>query len=391
MAQNMDQIAATRERHNLLPNTGSPNTLSPNTGSPNTGLFHIVARLRRKVAPYFIFISAVLVLSAVAGVAIGSTHIDWTVILRVVAARLLPEGWIDLSGVSEAEQVIVWLIRVPRVVVAAIAGAALAVAGVQMQGLFRNPLAEPSVVGASSGAALGAVIAFVTALATRSALWLPLFAFIGALLALFLVYSFATRAGRTPTATLLLAGIALSALIGAISSLLISLSFVDWEVAGNIIFWMMGGLDSRTWIHVWISAPFVAAGILAALWFHRDLDLLLAGEETSATLGVEVETAKRIILTAAALLTGSAVAVCGVIGFVGLIVPHMVRLLLGPSHRVLLPASALTGATFLIACDLIARTIHPPTEIRLGIITAVFGAPFFLYLLRRRRKEIGYL
>ena len=211
------------------------------------------------------------------------------------------------------------------------------------------------------------------------------------MLALFLVYSFATRAGRTPTATLLLAGIALSALIGAISSLLISLSFVDWEVAGNIIFWMMGGLDSRTWIHVWISAPFVAAGILAALWFHRDLDLLLAGEETSATLGVEVETAKRIILTAAALLTGSAVAVCGVIGFVGLIVPHMVRLLLGPSHRVLLPASALTGATFLIACDLIARTIHPPTEIRLGIITAVFGAPFFLYLLRRRRKEIGYL
>ncbi len=350
-----------------------------------------MARLRRKVAPYFIFIFAVLVLSAVAGIAIGSTHIDWTVILRVVAARLLPEGWIDLSGVSEAEQVIVWLIRVPRVIVAAVAGAALAVAGVQMQGLFRNPLAEPSVVGASSGAALGAVIAFVTALATRSALWLPLFAFIGALLALFLVYSFATRAGRTPTATLLLAGIALSALIGAISSLLISLSFVDWEVAGNIIFWMMGGLDNRTWIHVWISMPFVVAGILAALWFHRDLDLLLAGEETSATLGVEVETAKRVILTTVALLTGSAVAVCGVIGFVGLIVPHMVRLLLGPSHRVLLPASALTGATFLIACDLIARTIHPPTEIRLGIITAVFGAPFFLYLLRRRRKEIGYL
>ena len=370
---------------------GERRTLSPNTFPPDTRLSNMVARVRQKAVLYFAVVSALLVLTAVAGIAIGSTHIDWAVILRVVAARLLPEGWLSLAGVGEAEQAIVWLIRVPRVVVAAVVGAALAVAGAQMQGLFRNPLAEPSIIGASAGAALGAVIAFVTALTMRSALWLPLLAFLGALLALFFVYSFATRAGRAPTATLLLAGIALSALISAISSLLISLSFIDWEVAGNIIFWMMGGLDNRTWIHVWISAPLLVAGIVAALWFHRDLDLLLMGEETSATLGVETETSKRIILTTSALLTGAAVAVSGIIGFVGLIVPHMIRLLLGPSHRILLPASALTGATFLISCDLIARTIHPPTEIRLGIITAAFGAPFFLYLLRRHRKEIGYL
>ena len=227
---------------------GERRTLSPNTFPPDTRLSNMVARVRQKAVLYFAVVSALLVLTAVAGIAIGSTHIDWAVILRVVAARLLPEGWLSLAGVGEAEQAIVWLIRVPRVVVAAIVGAALAVAGAQMQGLFRNPLAEPSIIGASAGAALGAVIAFVTALTMRSALWLPLLAFLGALLALFFVYSFATRAGRAPTATLLLAGIALSALISAISSLLISLSFIDWEVAGNIIFWMMGGLDNRTWI-----------------------------------------------------------------------------------------------------------------------------------------------
>ncbi len=345
----------------------------------------------RRTLLFFAVAASVLFFAALTGIAVGSTPIDWLVVLRVVAAQLLPEGWIDVAGITQTEQVIIWLIRVPRVVVAALVGAALAVAGVQMQSLFRNPLAEPNVVGASSGAALGAVIIYVTALATRSILWLPLGAFLGALITLFLVYSIATRGGRTPVATLLLAGIALSAFISAVSSLLISLNFVNWQVAAEIIFWMMGGLDSRTWTHVGISGPFIAVGILAAFWFHRELDLMLMGEETSATLGVNVEATKRMVLTTAALLTGSAVAVSGIIGFVGLIIPHIIRLLLGPSHRVLLPASVLVGAAFLIVCDLLARTLHPPTEIPLGIITAAFGAPFFLYLLRQYRKEIGYL
>lgn len=340
---------------------------------------------------YFPIISALLVIAAVAAVSVGSTNIAWSTVVRVIAASILPQGWVDPSGVSEADQVIVWLIRMPRVAVAALAGGALAVAGTQLQGVFRNPLAEPNVIGVSQGAALGAIIAFVTDLAMRSALWLPLCSFVGAFAALFAVYSIASRGGRTPIATLLLAGIALGAMISAVSSLLISLSFVNWQVAAEIVFWMMGGLDSRTWTHVWISAPFIMAGLLVSLWHARDLDLLLLGEETSASLGVEVETVKRTLLTAAALLTGAAVAVSGVIGFVGLIVPHMIRLLLGPSHRKLLPASVLTGALFLIVCDLLARTIHPPAEIRLGIVTAAFGAPFFLYLLRRRRKEVGYL
>ena len=334
-------------------------------------------------------LAILLAAAVVAAIAIGSTGISWGAVVRVLAARALPDGWVDLRGVSDAEQAIVWLIRTPRVFVAALAGGALGVAGTQMQGLFRNPLAEPSVIGISQGAAVGAVVTFVTGLATASVFWLPLFAFAGALASLATVYTIATRAGRTPVATLLLAGIALGALSTAISSLLISLSVVNWQVANEIVFWMMGGLDNRTWTHVWICLPPLALGALGARWYTRDLDLLLLGEETAASLGVDVERVRRTILLTAAMLTGAAVAVSGVIGFVGLIVPHMLRLLLGPSHRILLPAAMLGGALFLVLCDLLARTIHPPTEIRLGIITAAFGAPFFLYLLRRQRGGFG--
>ncbi len=339
---------------------------------------------------FFVSASVLLAVAIVAGISIGSTSIAWEAVARVLASKALPAGTIDLAGISEAEQVIVWLIRTPRVIVAGLAGAALAAAGTQMQGVFRNPLAEPSVIGVSQGAALGAVVVFVTGLAARSALWVPLFAFAGAFVALLLVYLIASGGGRTPVATLLLAGIALGAMLSAAASLLISLSFVDWQVAAEIVFWMMGGLESRTWTHVWISLPFVALGLLLSLWYARDLDLMLLGEETSASLGVEVEAVKGVILTTAAILTGSAVAVSGIVGFAGLVVPHAVRLVLGPAHRILLPASVVAGAAFLILCDLLARTVHSPTEIRLGIVTAAFGAPFFLYLLRRRRKEVGY-
>ena len=339
---------------------------------------------------FFPAVSVLLVVAACGGVAAGSTEISWQTVVRTIAARIFPEGWMGLGAVSEAESAIVMLIRMPRVIVAAVAGAALAIAGAQLQGVFRNPLADPSVIGVSQGAALGAVIAFVTGLATRSPLWLPATAFVGGFIALFAVYSIATRSGRTPVATLLLAGIAVGALITACSSLLISLSFVNWQVAAEIVFWMMGGLESRSWTHVWISLPFLALGTLVSLWHTRELDLMLLGEETSASLGVEVEAVKRTILATAAMLTGAAVAVSGVVGFVGLVVPHFARLILGPSHRALLPASALSGALFLIVCDLLARTVSPPTEIRLGVVTGAFGAPFFLWLLRSHRKEIGY-
>ncbi|HMF61263.1 MAG TPA: iron chelate uptake ABC transporter family permease subunit, partial [Vicinamibacterales bacterium] len=197
----------------------------------------------------------------------------------------------------------------------------------------------------------------------------------------------ASRDGVAPVATLLLAGIAVGAFLTALSSLLLSLNIVTWQVAQDIVFWMMGGLDSRTWAHVWLSAPFVAIGIVSALFQGRTLDLLLLGEENAAALGVDVEAAKRLVLVTSALLTGACVAAAGLVGFVGLVVPHAVRLLLGPAHRTLLPASAVAGGAFVILCDLVARTARPPAEIRLGVVTALCGAPFFLFLLLRQMRE----
>jgi cobalamin transport system permease protein len=348
---------------------------------------------RNRERQQLIFLTSViplLLVAAVAGLAIGSTHVGWTIVVRVVAAKLFPFWW-STDGISKADELIVWLIRVPRVIVAGFVGAGLAMAGALMQGLFRNSLAEPNIVGVASGAVLGAVIVFVSGVAARSALALPVAAFVGALFALAIVYALATRGGTTPVSTLLLSGIALAALLSALSSLLISLSIVNWQIAQQIVFWMMGGLDSRTWTHVWISAPFILLALAVGLYYARDLDLLIQGEESAAALGMEVESSKRVIIVVAALMTGSCVAVAGAIGFVGLIVPHVVRLFVGPGHRALLPSSALAGAAFLILCDLLARTIHPPTEIRLGIITAAFGAPFFLLLLLRNYREVSRL
>jgi iron complex transport system permease protein len=323
----------------------------------------------------------------VAAIVIGSTPIAWQTVVRVIAIKLAPAGWIDTAGVTRADEAIVWLIRLPRVLVAVVVGAALATAGALMQGLFRNPLAEPSLTGVGPGAVLGAVVVFVTGWSTVSVVALPIAAIVSALLALFLVYAIATRGGATPITTLLLAGIAVGSFLSAIASMLISLNIVNWQVAQEIVFWMMGGLDARSWAHVWLSAPFVILGLAAALLQARTLDLLLLGEESAAALGVDVEAAKRLLVTTAALLTGASVAVAGMVGFVGLVVPHAVRMLLGPTHRTLLPASAIGGAAFLVLCDLIARTVRPPAEIRLGVVTAICGAPFFLVLLLRRLRE----
>src|SRR3954447_10637538 len=342
---------------------------------------------RLKIGLFYGVLVPALFLSIVAGIAGGSTSLPSHLILRVLGIKLLPAGWVSVGQVSTADTVVVWLIRVPRVLVAACVGAGLASAGVVMQALFRNPLAEPGLVGAGAGAVLGGVLSFVAGWRATSVTSLPLSAMIGALLALALVYAMATRGGVTPVTTLLLSGVAAGSLISAVSSLLLSVNIVNWQIAQDIVFWMMGGFDARTWTHVWLSAPFILLGLVAAMVQARDLDLLQQGEETAASLGIDVEAAKRLLTLTAAILTGAAVAVAGMVGFVGLVVPHAVRLSVGPSNRVLLPASALGGATFLILCDLIARTIHPPVEIRLGIVTALLGGPLFIAMLVRRHRE----
>lgn len=341
---------------------------------------------RVRPALFYAVVIPVLFVAIVTAVVVGSTSLEWQVVLRVIAAKLLPAGWTELQS-TRADEAIVWLIRLPRVLVAAVVGAGLATAGVLMQGLFRNPLAEPSLTGVGPGAVLGAVAVFVTGWGASSVLALPLASIASALLALILVYAISTRGGSTPITSLLLTGIAVGALLTAVSSLLISINIVTWQVAQEIVFWMMGGLDSRTWAHVWISAPFVLVGLAAALTQSRTLDLLLLGEETALSMGVDVEATKRLVVATSALLTGASVAVAGLVGFVGLVVPHAVRLLLGPAHRTLLPASAVAGAAFVVLCDLAARTVRPPAEIRLGVVTALCGAPFFLVLLVRKLRE----
>ncbi len=336
---------------------------------------------------FYAVLVPVLAVSFVAAIATGSTHVGWRTIIHILGAKLLPAGWTDTSALAPADVIIVWLIRVPRVLVAAFVGAGLSTAGVIMQGLFRNPLAEPGLGGAGAGAVLGAVIAFVVGWSAHSVMLLPIAAMAGALLALALVYSIATRGGVTPVATLLLAGIAISSLLSAISALLLSLNLFSWQIAQEMVFWMMGGLDARTWTHVWLCAPLALLGLVAAVSQARDLDLFQQGEETAASFGVDIESSKRMLMLIAALLTGASVAVAGMVSFVGLVVPHAVRSLVGPSNRRLLPASAIAGAAFLILCDLAARCIHPPIELRLGIITAIFGSPFFVALLLQQSGE----
>lgn len=346
----------------------------------------IPKRSRFSIGVFYTILVPLVVIVLLAGVGIGSTSIPWSTILHVVQLKLLPAAWAPSHPVSRADEVIVWIIRIPRVVVAFFVGAGLAAAGVIMQGLFRNALAEPGIVGPSAGAVLGGVLSFVAGWSAKSVITLPALAMLGALLALLLVYAMATRGGVTPVATLLLAGVAASALLSALSSLLLSLNIINWQVAEDIIFWMMGGLDARTWTHVWICAPFVIVGIIAALIQTRDLDLLQLGEETAASFGVNIESSKRMLTLTAAILTGAAVAVSGMIAFVGLLIPHGVRLILGPANRALLIGSAIAGGAFLVLCDILARTVHPPTEVRLGIVTSLFGGPLFLFLLLRQNR-----
>lgn len=341
-------------------------------------------RARRFLSSVLVGLVLLLVLSVLA-LGVGAADVSTSDVLGVLESQLF--GVDNPAGDDPVLVAIVWSLRTPRMLVAALVGAALALAGAQLQGLFRNPLASPDIIGTSAGGSLGAVLALSFHLADRSLLYVPLLAIAGAFGSLLLVTRIATRQGTTPVATLLLTGIAVTALLGAVNSWLIARSWEEFEVARRITFWLMGGVADRGWVHVAILLPGVVLGSVVSFAYARDLDLLLEGEETAAALGVEVEQAKRIILGNAALLTGSAVAVSGVVGFIGLVVPHLVRLWIGPGHRLLIPACLLTGAWLLLGADLLARTLAAPVELHLGVVTSFLGAPFFLFLLSRHRRD----
>ncbi|CAN7417683.1 MULTISPECIES: iron ABC transporter permease [Ensifer] len=306
-----------------------------------------------------------------------------------------------LLGASDADQVlsvrdriIILDIRLPRAVLGMLVGASLAVSGVVMQGLFRNPLADPGLVGVSSGASLGAVLLIVLGSAVFGPLFalfgfyaLPVAAFIGGLVTTLLLYRIATRGGQTSIATLLLAGIALGALTGAFTGVLIFIA--DDKQLRDVTFWGLGSLAGASWTKIAAAAPIILLSLAVTPFLARGLNAITLGEAAAFHMGIPVQRMKNIAIVSVAAATGASVAVSGGIGFVGIVVPHLLRLVIGPDHRYLVPASALLGGTLLILADMIARTIASPAELPIGIVTAFIGAPFFLWILLRGRTTMG--
>jgi iron complex transport system permease protein len=322
------------------------------------------------------FVAAVLL-----GVAFGAVWISPLDTVRLVAWKV---GLMDRPDVPRSVEVILFELRLPRVLLAVVVGAGLAASGTVFQGLFRNPMADPAIIGVSSGAALGAIAVIVGGgSGALGGMGVSLAAFAGALVTAFLVYRLARIGPAVQVATMLLAGIAVAAVISGVLSLVMSLA---GEEIRSIYFWLLGGLGARGWRALGAVAPLMAVGIAASLAMGHSLNLIVLGEERAAQLGVEVDRFKRSAVAVGALLAASAVSVSGVIGFVGLMTPHVLRLLVGADHRRLLPAVLVAGPTFLILADLAARVVLSPEELPVGAVTALLGGPFFLYLLRRERR-----
>ena len=342
---------------------------------PTTSL---VSSARRRTTWLFGILLVLTFGSVVVGVAVGPVVVP----LRRILASLFGYE----AGLSAIQEVIVWQLRLPRTLLGLLVGGGLAVSGAAMQGLFRNPLASPYVLGVASGASTGAALAIL--LAGGMAVLLPVGAFAGAALAVLVVYSLARPGGRrTSIFTLILAGVAVGSFFSAITSFLIFLSS-GGEKLSDVLFWIMGGLGRADWAGLAILAPVILICIGAIFYFARDLNALALGEETAQHVGVNPETLYKGLLVLTTTLTAASVALAGTIGFIGLAIPHIMRLLLGPDHRRLIPASALAGGCFLVWSDLVARTAFAPAELPVGVITAFFGAPFFLYLLRSKGAKL---
>jgi iron complex transport system permease protein len=328
---------------------------------------------------------ALLGASFVLAVGVGTVPLSPGTVVRLFGWKLGLTAYPE--GVPASAAVILFDLRVPRVVLAVVVGGALGTAGAVFQALFRNPMADPAIIGVSSGAALGAVAVILLGGGFLGGeLAVPVAAFLGALIVAFLVYRLARIGPAVQVATLLLAGIAVAAVISAVISLIMALA---GEEVRAIYFWLLGGLAGRGWSTLAGAAPLIVLGLVLAAWSVRDLNAMALGEERAAQLGVEIERFKRLALATGALLAGAAVSVAGIIGFVGLMTPHILRLLVGADHRWLIPASVIGGAAFMVLADLAARTVLAPQEIPVGAVTALLGGPFFLFLLRRERGAVG--
>lgn len=336
-----------------------------------------------------ILLTLALILTITFAVTIGPMQIPPLDAYKIIIKKIPLIGDLVGGGASSRDEAIVLQVRLPRVLAAAIVGIALAVAGVVLQALLRNPMADPYVIGISAGGGLGAslAIAFGIGLSFFGVLYtISLMAFVFALGTVLLVYSIARTGQGVPMLTLLLVGIAVNSFLLAIVAII---RLVSGEAIHAIMAWLFGSLiRCENWNYVMMALPFIIVGITVIYVFARDLNIILLGEEQALHLGVDTERLKKIMLASATLITAAAVSISGIIGFIGLIIPHIARILVGPDHRILIPSSALAGAIVLILCDTIARTIVRPMELPVGIITSLLGCPFFIYLIRKRKRSV---
>lgn len=338
----------------------------------------------------YIIISLIilLLLSIIVFSTIGSSNIKISETFRIVLSKVpVLNKYINVDDISNAHKIIILKIRIPRVILGVLVGAALSSVGAAFQGMLKNPMADPYIIGVSSGAAIGATIVIVAGIgfSVLGLSSISVGAFIGATFATFLVYMIAKVKNKVSVTTLILSGVAVSQFLTAIMSLIMVIHSND---ISKIIYWTLGSLSGKGWSvikPIWLP---IFVCIIILYFFSRDLNIMLTSEESAKSLGVEVEKVKIVILTICAFITALVVSVSGIIGFVGLIIPHIVRIIVGPDHRILIPASALFGAIFMVFSDTLARVLISPTEIPVGIITALFGGPFFIYLLINKKRAI---
>ena len=338
----------------------------------------------RAGVPAFSILLLLFTVAVLLNAGIGAVRVPPIEVAAVILSRLGISAGVEVDLLREQ---VVWGIRLPRIILASCVGAGLGMAGASLQAIFRNPLADPGLIGVSSGGALGAIALILTGAAPLGWMSLPLAAFVGALTVTLVVYGLARSGGRAQMVTLILTGVAINSIAGGLIGLASFLA--DDAELRSIVFWTLGSLAGATWRTVLPVAAITICGLLLLPRQERALNLIALGEREAFHLGVNTERVRMVVIVLATLVAGAGVAVAGIVGFVGLVVPHLLRIVVGPDHRLLLPASALGGATLLLGADLIARTIVIPAELPLGVVTALIGGPYFIFLLRRTTREHG--
>ena len=336
---------------------------------------------------FFVLCLFILIIVIIAAANFGVANISFKQTTLIVMSKIpIVNNFVSLEGIKSTSVIILLNLRLPRILLSCLVGAALSVVGTSFQGIFKNPMADPFVLGVSSGAALGATITMV--FLKESHLFgismIALSAFMGAIITTFLVYNIARVGTKVPVTTLLLAGVAINYLLSSIISLMMTFNRDNIE---EIVMWTMGSFSTAGWNDVILLFIIVVPSILIISTFSRDLNVMMLGEDSARSLGIDVNGFKKYIFVISTLMVAAVVSVSGIIGFVGLIVPHAIRMIFGSDNRVVVPFSAIFGAIFLIVCDTLARVVVPPSEIPVGIITSIFGVPFFVYLLYKTKKK----